>query len=248
MTGLHEVRAGNGPPVLLVHGGMMDGGRAWTEQAPLEQRWTLRRVDRAGYAGSAGLADGEDIELDADLVAGSLEEPTHLVGHSSGGVVALLAAVRNPRCVASLTVIEPPVFQIAAGDSAAARDRLHFNQRHFADSGGDDVAWAKDHFAASEGESPSDELLERLRQHIRTWRGFLKKPWEVELPVGALHACPHPKLVVSGGYSEAFEDTCDVLASLIEAERDVVGGHGHLVQRAGPAFNDRLERLMTQAA
>ena len=244
MAALAETRDGAGPPVLLVHGGMMDGGRAWTEQRPLEERWTLIRVDRAGYAGSAALAEGEDIELDAELLAPTLEEPTHIVGHSSGGVVAMLTAARDPRRFASLTLVEPPVFQVAAGDSAAARDRLRFNQRQWASTGGDDVEWARAHFAQSEGESPTDALLEQLRDHVRVWRGFVKTPWEFALPIGALRAAPYPQLVLSGGYSEAFEDTCDVLASLIGAERDVVGGAGHLVQRAGAPFNERLERLM----
>jgi pimeloyl-ACP methyl ester carboxylesterase len=247
MAALAETRDGTGPPVLLLHGGMMSGARAWTEQAPLEERWSLIRVDRAGYAGSAAHSDGEDLELDAELLAPSLEPGTHVVGHSSGAVAAMLTAARRPACIASLTLIEPPVFNVAAGDSAAARDRLRFNRDHFARLEGDDVAWAIEHFKGSEGESPSDALLEQLRDNVRTWRRFVKKPWEIDLPLGALRAATYPKLVLSGGYSPGFEDTCDVLASLIGAERDVVEGAGHLIQRAGPPFNERLERLMTRA-
>jgi pimeloyl-ACP methyl ester carboxylesterase len=245
MRALHEVREGAGAPLLLLHGGLMSGALAWTEQAPLAERWTLIRVDRAGYAGSAALGDGEDFELDAELLAPALDAGTHVVGHSSGAVAAMLTAVRNPRAVASLTLIEPPVFHVAAGDSAAARELLHRGQAHWARTDGDDVDWVRDFFALYDTPAPPDDVLEGLRENARVWRGFVKKPWEVDLPLGALTAAPFPKLVLSGGYSEGFEDVCDVLAARIGAERDVIEGAGHGVQRTGAPFNERLERLMT---
>ena len=49
-------------------------------------------------------------------ISSTLLAPTaHLVGHSYGAVVALLMAAAAPDTVQSLTVVEPPVRQLARG-------------------------------------------------------------------------------------------------------------------------------------
>src|SRR5690606_7824699 len=46
--------------------------------------------------------------------------PVHLVGHSYGGAVALLAALRNPRAVATLAMYEPVPFWLLRHDARGA--------------------------------------------------------------------------------------------------------------------------------
>jgi hypothetical protein len=71
-------------------------------------------VDRRGFGASP--ADGRvDFERDAEDVAELLADGAHLVGHSYGGVVSLLAAARRPDAVRSLVLIEPPAFGVARG-------------------------------------------------------------------------------------------------------------------------------------
>src|SRR3954454_5381185 len=111
MEGLASIVHGDGPALLLIHGGMNVGQRPWRMQAALAHEWCLRIVDRAGYGASAHLSPGEDIHLDAELIAAALDGPVHLVGHSSGAVVALLVAAACPEHVHSLTVIEPPSYR-----------------------------------------------------------------------------------------------------------------------------------------
>ena len=65
---------------------------------------TLRRVDFEGRV----------------WVAERLEDGDHLVGHSYGGVIALLAAAAAGNRLASLTVIEPPCTRVALDDPAVA--------------------------------------------------------------------------------------------------------------------------------
>jgi pimeloyl-ACP methyl ester carboxylesterase len=50
-----------------------------------------------------------------------MRDGDHLVGHSYGGVITLLAAGRRPTAVRSLTVIEPPGTRVALGDPAVDR-------------------------------------------------------------------------------------------------------------------------------
>ena len=65
-------------------------------------------------------------------------------------------------------------------------------------------------------------------------------PWTAEIPLDALAAAPFPKLVVSGGHSEAFDAVCDVLEQRLGAESAVFAGAAHNPQLLGAPFNDRL--------
>lgn len=242
----YEVR-GTGPPVVLVHGGVTDGRLTWPEQAPLADRWRLVVVDRPGY-GRAPDAAREDFEVDAGLVAELLDERPHLVGHSYGGVVCLLAAALRPDRVRSLTVIEPPAFAVARGDADA--DALVEDLKGLWRDGPreDPEAYLRSFLAlvgsSVEPPSPLPPPLARGARMLTLSRG----PWEAEPPLEALARAPFPKLVVSGGHSPAFDAVCDVLERELEAERAVIGGEGHSAQRTRALFNDRLEAFLREAA
>ena len=113
---MHVTEWGDGDRVVLVHGGTPGGGAAaFAAQKDLEQRWHLVLPDRPGH-GQTPRQGREDFERDADLIAPLLEDGSHLVGHSYGGMVALTMAVQRPDVVRSLTLIEPPAFCFAKGD------------------------------------------------------------------------------------------------------------------------------------
>jgi hypothetical protein len=67
-----------------------------------------------------------------------------------------------------------------------------------------------------------------------------RNPAEAVIPLDELARAPFPKLVVSGGHSPAFEAVCDVLEERLRAERAVLPGIGHSVQRLGKPFNELL--------
>ena len=123
MPGIHVEHWGAGPPVLLVHGSVTGGAMTWDAQRPLAQLWHLFVVDRRGYFPNPPV-EVEDFEVDAGDVAELLTEPMHLVGHSYGGVVALLAAAQRPGMVRSLTVNEPPAFGLLPDASVAELRRV----------------------------------------------------------------------------------------------------------------------------
>jgi pimeloyl-ACP methyl ester carboxylesterase len=72
-------------------------------------------------------------------------------------------------------------------------------------------------------------------------------PWEAEIPLDELARASFPKLVVSGAHNPAVEAVCDVLEQRLSAERAVIPGAGHSVQRTGAPFNERLEEFLRSA-
>ena len=67
--------------------------------------------------------------------------------------------------------------------------------------------------------------------------------YDAELPLGELAAAPFPKLVVSGGHHEGFDQMCASLARRIGASQAVVEGAGHEIQFTGDPINQALLSL-----
>lgn len=105
--------AGNGPPLLLIHGGAEDAGMLTPQAEAFAARG--RRViwyDRRGTGSSTrdgwpagGVAQHAD---DAAALLRSLDAvPATVLGFSSGGVVALALAARHPDVVTEAIAWEP---------------------------------------------------------------------------------------------------------------------------------------------
>jgi pimeloyl-ACP methyl ester carboxylesterase len=229
--------------LVLVHGSVTNGAMTWGAQRALAERWEPIVLDRPGFPPGPAV-DRVDFETDAGWLAELLRPGDHLCGHSYGGVVALLAAARF-RELGSLTVIEPPATRAAAGVAAAdafgaGAERLWLEGpedpeaflRGFLDAVGSD--W--------DPPTPLPPPLAQGAAALRRERG----PWEAEIPVGALRALPFPTLVVSGAHHAAFDAICDALERDLEAERVVLPGAGHTVQRA-PGFNEALADFLERA-
>jgi pimeloyl-ACP methyl ester carboxylesterase len=107
--------------VLLVHGSTTWGDDpvlGFGAQRPLRcAGYRVLAMDRRGYGASPDI-DRSDYAVDAEDIAALLAEEggAHLVGHSYGGVVVMLAAALVPDSVKSLTLIEPGCYQPAVGD------------------------------------------------------------------------------------------------------------------------------------
>jgi len=244
--GLFVNRVGQGPRVVLLHGGVLAGELCWRQQLPLADRFTLEIVDRAGYGRSQQVSPGEDLDADAPLVAGLLPEEAHLVGHSSGAVAAMLAAALRPQAVLSLTLCEPPAFQLAPG-SAQARQMARDLEQHLHKTG-DDAQWLRG-FLAIIGRDVviPGQLPPPLAQGVRAIRAVRRRPWQGELPVGLLAAASFPTLVISGDHSPAFEAVCDALAARLRARRAHVTGAGHATPETGDVFNQTLKAFICTA-
>jgi pimeloyl-ACP methyl ester carboxylesterase len=224
--------------LVLVHGSVVGGRATWTAQRPLADEFELVVVERPGFPPNPPV-DRVDFEADARLLAGLLEPGDHLVGHSYGGVVALLAAASRPEAIASLTVIEPPATRVAIG-IPVVEDFAEAGRLLYASGSTDDPEIFLRRFLNAVGSElePPQPLPPELEQGARAL-AVERGPWEAEIPLDALAAGPFPTLVVSGAHHPAFDAICDVLERELDAERLVLPGFGHAVQRH-PEFNERL--------
>jgi pyruvate dehydrogenase E2 component (dihydrolipoamide acetyltransferase) len=104
-----DLGEGDGIPVVLVHGFGADLNTWMFTQPALAAGRRVVALDLPGHGGSAKEVGGGDAEGLTDAVErafGALGiEQVHLVGHSMGGAIAALAALRQPERVASLTLI-----------------------------------------------------------------------------------------------------------------------------------------------
>jgi pimeloyl-ACP methyl ester carboxylesterase len=231
---------GQGPRVVFVHGSVGNAAATWAQQRELADRFTLALVTRPGYP-PGPLLDRIDFAEQAEQVAALLRPGDHLVGHSYGGVISLLAASQRPDTLRSLTVNEPPALGVARGDPAVEE----FLGR-FSEAPSEPRAYL-DFFLPLVGSNIAlpDPLPPELDAGARAAL-VERPPHEAEIPVRELAATPFPKLVVSGGHSAMFDAVCDVLERELGAERAVVPGAGHSIPRA-PGYNETLVRFLEAA-
>jgi pimeloyl-ACP methyl ester carboxylesterase len=218
--------------IVFVHGSVGNAASTWAGQRELDRRFELVFLTRSGYPPGI-LLDRIDFEQQAEEVARELRDGDHLVGHSYGGVVSLLAAARGP-ALASLTVSEPPAFDVARGHPAVEQflatfaDRVPTTPREYLEF-----------FLPLVGSTiPPGELSPELEQGARAAIAE-RSPHEASIPLAMLRAAPFSKLVISGAHHPAFDAVCDVLERELPAERAVVSGARHSLPRA-PGYNDVL--------
>jgi pimeloyl-ACP methyl ester carboxylesterase len=235
-------RQGEGPEVLLVHGGA-SAQTTWGALRPLQERWTLALLHRRGYPPSPPPPGGrQDWELDAADVALALGSRVHLAAHSYGVVAALLAAVQAPARVRSLTLIEPPIYHLLPGDADVERLEGIGNEVLEKGLAADPATLREFLRVAGAPELGDGPLPEEVARGVRRAHGG-RPPGEARPALGLLREAGIPSLVASGGHSDALERICDALAQTLGAERVVAPGAGHFVADA-PGFASEFERFL----
>jgi pimeloyl-ACP methyl ester carboxylesterase len=237
---------GEGPPVLFVHGTVVGASSTWRKQRQLADRWRLIIPSRPGFGDSPSL-ERNDFEIEAPLFAELLGDGAHLVGHSYGAVIALLAAALRPEAVRSLTVSEPGTLRLAAGTPVV--DEMIANGERLFSEGLDLPNETFLRFfrsgAGSANVTPG-ELPEELVQGVERLKAE-RPSWHAEIPLERLASADFPMLVLSGGHSPVFEAVSDALADATGGERAVITGRGHTVPSTGEPYNERLEAFMRAA-
>ena len=131
---LSAITCGHGPHILLIHGVGLRA-EAWAEQiATLGQRYRITAVDMPGHGSSAPIA-ATDATTDPDLgdfvdrILPCIDEPTIVMGHSMGAMIAVELAARQPlvRGVVAMNAIYKR--------SDTARSAIHARVQQLRDTG-----------------------------------------------------------------------------------------------------------------
>lgn len=114
---LHTTVAGEGAPVILLHSGGMSS-RQWRRLSGALAR--THRVIAPDFLGSgdnppwpvdAPFHFDRDVEAISAILLAE-EAPAHVVGHSYGGLIALMVARKHPDRIRSLSVYDPVAFGV----------------------------------------------------------------------------------------------------------------------------------------
>lgn len=108
-------KAGQGPPVLLLHGGASDSSDWLDTMVPLSASRALYAPDLIGFGSSDRNRDGYHLSHFSDSIsrlieALGLEAPLPIVGHSLGGRIALELALKEPEKVCRLALVDTAGF------------------------------------------------------------------------------------------------------------------------------------------
>ena len=199
-----------------MYGAGDDGPEAWPAG--------VRELGGTFLARDPGVA-GDDPAADAArLVQLADGRPVHFVAVSYGGIAAVLASQRAPSLVRSLTLFEPACADFARTAASVQRLRREFAPVVAArgEPGVSDADYLAAYAAAAGSRPPEDPgqaqvLARRLRSSPLPW----EVPTRSDEPLV-------PTLVVTGGWSDFYEDVAHAMTRA-GAEHRVLPGFDHAV-------------------
>lgn len=259
---------GSGEPVVLIHGTASDM-RIWTDPwggnlPDFGERFRViaysRRYARPNEDIPLGVDDQMLPHID-DLIAflkAVDADPAHLIGHSWGGVIALIAAIRNPGSVKSLVLMEPPAVSLFVSSPPRPLELLKLLLSRPATTiailkfGGGAVAPAQKAFRAGNDiaaleafgrgvigarfDSISEVTKQRIWENRSSARAQLLGAGFPPLADDDVRAVMKPALLVIGAESPPlFRCIIDRIEELLpNAERVVIAGASHAMQEDQP--------------
>jgi pimeloyl-ACP methyl ester carboxylesterase len=239
--------------VVLIHGSV-GNAEAWAPVRPaLEERFEVAAPNRGGYPPGPPL-ERIDFERQAEELAPLLGDGAHLVGHSYGGVVSLLAAAQRPAAVRSLILIEPPAFGVARGDPAVEEmiANIETAARSTHDPSEYRAAFLRGFGFPARATPLSGRTLEAARASMTE-----RPPWEAQIPLDDLARARLRVLLVQGDWcpapdsaralaGAAFRAVCERLDDRLEPERAILPA-AHAPQKLGSIFNNRIREFWESA-
>jgi 3-oxoadipate enol-lactonase len=248
---LQYATAGDGDPVVFIHGFGLDS-RMWDPQwRAFAQRHRVIRYDLRGYGGSS-LPEGTYSHVD-DLLAliDSLgTAPVHLVGLSLGGRVALRVAAQEPQAVRSLTLADPALDGHVWTDDWLQRWRRMTEAAKRGDLNEAKKLWREHILFAPANAHP--KVADSLRVMIDGYSGWhLHHPDPGTAPrtpvAEALASISIPALVLVGELDlPDFQAVARRLGrEMPQAELQTIAGSGHMSNMEAPqAFNELVLRFL----
>lgn len=271
---LDATQRGDGPPLLFVHGSASDR-RTWYRQLDVfADQYRVTAYSRRYHWPNEPITEDADYAFDehvSDLEAvlhrlrtdEHAAEPVHLVGHSYGGFLGLVAAIRSPGLLASLVLVEPPVVTLFVSDPPrpleilrlfltrprAALELVKFGVKGLgpataAAERGDMEEATKTFGRAVMGDAYRDISEERMEQvRANTFRAEFTGSGFPSVTPDEVRAVDIPTLLVEGAESPGlFHQIVRRLEEFLPDVRAVeIAGTSHLVHETRPTeFNRRV--------
>lgn len=234
---------GEGPPVLLIHGGLIAGIPESFLTQPALSGWKLIVYHRRGYSQSSPETGPiEDYMARHAAEAAALLrhldiERAHVFGHSSGGTIAMQLAFDHPELVESLVLLEPAIPALVQDLAAASTEGTPPPAEALSPA---NAVSALDFFMGVVAGQPewrtrySSAAIEQAEKDAGTffaWEAPAIATWTPSQEQGALKEIP--VLYVSGGRSPVPESYIDIVTDWFPDTEHVViqdVSHGMLVE------------------
>ncbi|WP_074710214.1 alpha/beta fold hydrolase [Arthrobacter alpinus] len=221
---LYSEIAGEGEPVLLLHGGFCSLESLRGQSDALVKDYRVFAFERSGHGRSA------DIDTDYSYARGIADtlayldaqglDSVHVVGYSDGAIIGLMLALEHPDRVRSLVAVsanlDPSVFTPTAGDGPRL-DALGSS----IDQGEAKPDVERMHYGrlSPDGAGHADAVLAKL---LRLWTS------EPHIDPARLRAVNAPTLIMSGDRdSIPPAHSLLIAASIPGAQLAIVPGTGH---------------------
>lgn len=251
-TRIAFAKVGSGPvPLVIVHGAL-NSGESWLSVATeLAERCTCFVMDRWGRGGSDHRAD-YSFGREAEDILAVLEEAgpdACLMGHSSGAIYALEAALKA--APAGLVLYEPPLHMGARfAEDVLPRVQRAAREGRFDDAitifFADEVEVPDAELTALKATSLWDRMVALAPQTVREWEALVAARPTVE----RYRSLSAPTLLLTGSLTRDHPSfaTHELERALPDARTDVLEGQAHTAHRMAP---DRLaaevERFLAAA-
>lgn len=219
---------GSGEPLLLLHGGLVDGD-SFAQQTPaFAERFRVIVPDRRGHGRTADVDGPISYDVMADDTIAFIEAlgigPAHLVGWSDGGDVGLLVAIKRPNLVRRLVTIGSNFSADGLTREAAEAFRP--------DTPTSAVPIMHETWKVNAVEPDRfDAVLEKMQQ---CW-------FDYAIPTADLARITAPTLVMVGDDDiTRFEHTIELYDTIPDAQLAVIPGASHLVPLEKPDLVNQL--------
>ncbi len=256
----YELEGDRGDPIVFIHGSW--GSHAsWGLVVPgLSKSFRVLTYDRRGHSSSEKAATQGSADEDASDCSALLSElnlvPAHVVGNSFGSAIALKLAARQPSIFRSLTVHEPPLTRLLAGDPSNAAILEEVRKRSEAvikllergdRSGGARLFIETIAMGPGEWDKLSPRLRETFISNADTWLDETKDPAWTSLDLDALSQFQRPARLTYGGKSPPpFKPIIAKLANAMPGSRlEEYPNDGHAPHMSNP--DEYVRRLTTFA-
>lgn len=251
---------GDGPPVLLIQGGLSEAGATRQLARELAQQHHVITYDRRGLSRSTITHDPQPMTMAthaddaAALLAALTSEPVRVIGPSIGAIIGLYLAARHPDRVALLVAHEPPMASLVRDpEQEAGLDEV-------AELARDDVGAAIRRFVAlggsregthEPGAEPAPSVGDIQANLQRFFAYDFPAVRAATLELDQVDASSRPPVIVTGGQESRgqWEHRCaeQLAAELDHKLVEMPGGHNGLVSHPW-ATADVLRRLFMESA